>query len=467
MAASARCRCWSTAFSASMVTSRYRRRRACGFMPASYALAETAAGTSAVSLATSYLRLAGSTRAKADFQIMPTVTWRDGPSSRSSEARFSATADLIEIRDRVGFGAGGTVAMESGALVMMDRRGFGHVDVTSRGDVRLLGGKFGMGLSGATTTELSSPGDLTLTAAQIYPASDVDAQLLAGATTGAYAAGSVLTINGYGTPVAAPLSVFGTLALGGDTILQGGVVRAPMGNLILGADTRGNNVARASLLSLLPGSVTSVSGAGVMMPYGGTSDGVSYSYNGTAIKPRALGTSGISVNGDSVIGEAGALLDLSGGGVLVGAGFISGRGGSVDVLRTPFANANPAFPVSAAGNSVYAIVPSFGNAYAPVTADAGAGNPLIGQQITLTQDAGGLKAGTYTLLPSTYALMPGAFRVEDRQDRCNGRQYSDAGQWQHDQRRLSRHRQYGDPQYAAKPVDRHLGRHAVRRHSTC
>ncbi|MES2032252.1 MAG: filamentous hemagglutinin family protein [Pseudomonadota bacterium] len=378
----------------------------------SYALTETAASNSNVSLNTSYLRLAGATRIPGDFQIMPTVTWRKGPSSRSSDARFSVTADLVEIRDRVGFGARGTVAMKSGALVTMDRRGFGHVDVTSRGDARLLSGKSGMGLSGATTTELASPGDLTLTAAQIYPASDVNAQLLAGATSGAYAAGRVLTINGYGTAVAAPQSVFGTLALGGDTILQGGVVRAPMGNLILGSDNRGNNTARASLLSLLPGSVTSVSGAGVMMPYGGTTDGVSYSYNGTAIKPRALGTSGISLNGDSVIGEAGALLDLSGGGMLTGAGFISGRGGSVDVLRTPFVNANPTFPLSAAGNSVYAIVPSFGDAYAPVTADAGAGNPLVGQQITLTQDAGALKAGTYTLLPSTYALMPGAFRVE-------------------------------------------------------
>ncbi|WP_371422753.1 filamentous haemagglutinin family protein [Tardiphaga sp.] len=378
----------------------------------SYALTETAASNSNVSLNTSYLRLAGATRIPGDFQIMPTVTWRKGSSSRSSDARFSVTADLVEIRDRVGFGARGTVATKSGALVTMDRRGFGHVDVTSRGDVRLLGGKSGMGLSGGATTELASPGDLTLTAAQIYPASDVNAQLLAGATSGAYAAGSVLTISGYGTAVAAPQSVFGTLALGGDTILQGGVVRAPMGNLILGSDNRGNNTGRASLLSLLPGSVTSVSGAGVMMPYGGTTDGVSYSYNGTAIKPRALGTSGISLNGDSVIGEAGALLDLSGGGMLTGAGFISGRGGSVDVLRTPFVNANPTFPLSAAGNSVYAIVPSFGDAYAPVTADAGAGNPLVGQQITLTQDAGGLKAGTYTLLPSTYALMPGAFRVE-------------------------------------------------------
>ena len=377
-----------------------------------YALTETSAATSTVSLATSYLRLAGSTRAPGDFQIMPTVTWRNGPSSRSSEARFSASADLIEIRDRVGFGVHGTVTMKSGALETMDRRGFEYVELTSRSDLRMLGGKSGMGLSGAATTELASPGDLTITAAQIYPASDVNAQLLAGATSGAYAVGHVLTINGYGAPVAAPQSVFGTLALGADTVLQGGIVRAPMGTLILGTDNRGNNFQRASVLKLLPGSVTSVSGAGVLMPYGGTTDGVSYSYNGTAIKPRALGTNGIRLNGDSVIGEAGALLDLSGGGELTGAGFISGRGGSVDVLRTPLVNSNPAFAFSAATNSVYAIVPSFGGAYAPVTADAGEGNPLIGQQITLAQDAGGLKAGTYTLLPATYALLPGAFRVE-------------------------------------------------------
>ena len=378
----------------------------------SFALSENAASTSVVSLNTSYLRLAGATRTAGDFQYVPTVTWRNGPSTRSSDAWFVATADLVEIRDRVGFGANGTVPLLSGANLTMDRRGFGDVEVTSRGDLRLLGGKTGMGLSGAASTELASPGNLTITAAQIYPASDVNAQILAGATSGAYAIGTVLTIKGYGLPVAAPQSVFGTLALGGETVLQGGVVRAPMGNLILGSDNRGNNIGRASVLTLLPGSVTSVSGAGVMLPYGGTTDGVSYSYNGTAIKPRALGTSGISLNGDSVIGDAGALLDLSGGGMLTGAGFISGRGGSVDVLRTPLVNANPAFNFSAAGNRVYAIVPSYGSAYAPVAADAGAGDPLVGQQITLAQDAGGLKAGTYTLLPSTYALLPGAFRVE-------------------------------------------------------
>ena len=51
------------------------------------------------------------------------------------------------------------------------------------------------------------------------------------------------------------------------------------------------------------------------------------------------------------------MLDLSGGGELRGAAFVAGRGGSVDILRTPLVNANPTFTNSAAGNAIYAIVP--------------------------------------------------------------------------------------------------------------
>ncbi len=115
----------------------------------------------------------------------------------------------------------------------------------------------------------------------------------------------------------------------------------------------------------------------------------------------------------SVIGEEGALLDLSGGGTLTGAGFISGRGGSVDTLTTPLVNSNPSYgSVSSKGNQVYAIVPGYASAYAPVIATNGAGDPAIGQQITIPAGVPGLPAGTYTLLPSSYALLPGAFRVE-------------------------------------------------------
>ncbi|WP_164088105.1 hypothetical protein, partial [Stenotrophomonas maltophilia] len=63
-------------------------------------------------------------------------------------------------------------------------------------------------------------------------------------------------------------------------------------------------------------------------------------------------------------------------------------------------------------NPVYAIVPGHQAVSAPLGGEAGAIQPLVGQQVTIGDGVPGLAAGTYTLLPSTYALLPGAFRVE-------------------------------------------------------
>ena len=162
----------------------------------------------------------------------------------------------------------------------------------------------------------------------------------------------------------------------------------------------------------MPGSLTSVSGAGVMVPYGGTADGLTYTYAGAPLKPREQNAGGIAFSGHTLTGRQGAVLDLSGGGELRGAAFVAGRGGSVDILRTPLVNANPTFTNSAAGNAIYAIVPGHAGGYAPVAPDTAGSEPVVGQTLTLTQDAGGLKAGVYTLMPAAYALMPGAYRVE-------------------------------------------------------
>ena len=122
---------------------------------------------------------------------------------------------------------------------------------------------------------------------------------------------------------------------------------------------------------------------------------------------------GLMISGQQVTGEAGALLDVSGGGNLLGAGFISGRGGSLNVLTTALANVNPANNIFSSGNDkVYAIAPGVAASYAPLIATKGAGDPKIGQQITIPAGIPGLPAGTYTLLPSSYALLPGAYRVE-------------------------------------------------------
>lgn len=97
--------------------------------------------------------------------------------------------------------------------------------------------------------------------------------------------------------------------------------------------------------------MTSVSMAGLIIPYGGTIDGITYTYNGSAVRAISLTNfnsngpqSGIILDGQSISVASGAILDMSGGGTLAGAGFVSGRGGSVNVINTPLVNANPATP---------------------------------------------------------------------------------------------------------------------------
>src|SRR3546814_9615403 len=97
---------------------------------------------------------------------------------------------------------------------------------------------------------------------------------------------------------------------------------------------------------------------------------------------------------------------------LGGAGFIPGRGGSVDVLQTALANANPAYRgLSDAKNKVYALVPDYQLSATPLAID-GHAQPGVGQQIVIPDGMTDLPAGTYTLLPAEYALMKGGYRVE-------------------------------------------------------
>jgi filamentous hemagglutinin family protein len=386
-----------------------------------FALSESAGANGRVSLSAPYVRLAGVTRILQDQDsTLPAATWGSGPSQQASDAVFSVSADLIDIRDRVGFGTRKAIDTKT-SFYTVDRRGFALVDLLSRGDIRLLGGTPARGIaSSALTTELATLGDITLTAAQIYPATGVGAQIVAGYTeSNNFLNGSVLTSRRYGdTAPDVPYSAFGLLYLGAETVNQGGVVRAPFGAVQLGTMGRGGQ-AQADTVNLLPGSITSASGAGLVMPYGGTVDGLVYRYNDNTIVLDGAGgmggsdlRRGIRLSTTHLNAETGAVLDLSGGGELTGAGFVSGRGGSVDILTTPLINSNPGYSYSSKGNAVYAIVPSRAGTYAPVVQETGYGAPLVGQQITIPDGVPGLPAGTYTLMPSSYALLPGAFRVE-------------------------------------------------------
>ncbi|OYU91198.1 MAG: hypothetical protein CFE29_06780 [Bradyrhizobiaceae bacterium PARB1] len=365
----------------------------------SYALADAARNDIRVALAAPYLRLAGITQhATGDGRIVP-ANYLVRASTRTSAAQFTATADLLDIQRNVLFGTS-----TSNVKFSVDRRGFGDVSLISNGDLRFLAG-------GASL--VNAPGNVLLAARQIYPTIGASATVRAGWTIDSTYQNTdpnfALTVASTGTaPDAQPYSAFGSLSLIAGTINQGGTIRAPLGYITLGDDYGTRTV------NLLPGSITSTSSNGLMLPYGGTVDGIDWLRNDSKITLQgvAIQARGVFLNAPRVDVQQGAVIDLSGGGELTGAGFVSGRGGSINVLRYPLVAANPSYKASASGNTVYAIVPGYGSNYAPAGTETGFADPLIGRQITLDGTVPGLPAGTYTLLPANYALQPGAFRIE-------------------------------------------------------
>ncbi|GGY04320.1 filamentous haemagglutinin family protein [Paludibacterium paludis] len=382
------------------------------------AVAGGAAATSKVSLSAPYLLLAGITDTNPNPDGYARPSYRGGFGARAPLASLTASARLIDIKGEVTLGLDRKVSLR-GLPLRAERAGFGQLNVVSSGDIRFVATE---SINPTWQTQLLSPGDILLRADQIYPATGVGARVLAGRTDeNTYDPDSRLTIRRYDPQAArpaVPYSVFGRLTLGAATIEQQGIVRAPLGSITLGTDPVsagfGYQVTTKNIV-LSPGSLTSVSAAGLVMPYGGTVDGVSYLYRGQPVTFAGAGTGpAITLSGERVAVEAGAALDLSGGGELTGAGFIPGRGGSTDARYHPLMQIGSGGFVlpGLAGNPVYAIVPGYAGAYAPSEA-TGAVDPRIGQQITLQSgEVPGLAAGRYTLLPSSYALLPGAFRVE-------------------------------------------------------
>lgn len=347
--------------------------------------------------------------------VAPTVT---------STGTLTISADLIDIANDVRFGASGGLTLIGGQTRLVSYAGFGNVAFNATEDIRFA------------TSTVASTGNLSFKAAQLFPETQANVVVLAGlpgknAKANSFSHnGGIITIAGTGIDPQAPLSANGSIIFGAATIDQGGIIRAPEGTITLGIDetssitqaargfggsaTQGHTVA----VTLEPGSITSVSADGLTIPYGGTTDGQSYSYavGGVAINPV---TPTLVIDSQSIIAKAGATIDLRGGGVLSGERFTAGRGGSVDVLISPLQIFNAATRTvsspSLAALPVYAIVPSYTDPYAPVTPNdvaSGGSLPGVGARITIADGVAGLPAGTYTLLPASYALLPGAFRIQ-------------------------------------------------------
>ncbi len=387
-------------------------------------IADTARNA-AVAIVAPYVFFGGTTGL---FQVAGAVTipLANNPATApvKGNAVLTVEADLIDLA-YTAFGDQENVPLVTGSKPQsINFPAFKEVNFVSEGDIRFL-----------SSANIKTPGSFTFTAAQLYPVTGANATVEAGFIFGngnilPFAANTSISIyRTSNVDPALPQSVFGQLTLEAQTINQGGIVRAPLGAITLGVNGSPTTAVTKGV-NFLAGSITSVSANGLTIPYGGTTDGVTYTVNGQTftlgdvINGTSFSTSsrGIELQGESVSVAKGASLDLSGGGTLFGEGFISGRGGSLDVLSTALANQNPSNTFSSPSNSVYAIVPGV-QAYAPATVDTNTGftgsMPGIGQQITIQAGVPGLPPGTYTLMPANYALLPGALKPECPSNRGN------------------------------------------------
>lgn len=288
-------------------------------------------------------------------------------------------------------------------------RNVGSATLTSADAIRLLG--YASGTGSTYTGSLTVAGNLTLAAAEIYPTSGTNFTIRSTSATG--------TIDIEQTGAASqPLSAGGALTLDAASIIQNGTLWAPFGQIVLGNATTTQNV------TLGAGSLTSVSGAGSAVPYGYTVDGEAwyvgnagvYTGNNNNTYSGDLLTSApakaITLNGANVATNAGATLDLSGGGDIYASEFVAGVGGSRNVLMTDKSGATVYALVPTSSAKVAAYDPTF--AYSDTLYVGPFGQSLLsataGTAVYLT-GGDGIPAGAYTLMPGMYATLPGAYRV--------------------------------------------------------
>jgi len=298
----------------------------------------------------------------------------------NGDGRLAVNADLIDL-------VGGSVTT-----------GFNTVDLAAAGDIRLKGIRI-------DSKELDFVGEfktfskLNLTAAQVYPTSLTEFTLaVAGDPNG------TVTFNksGHATPV---LSALGSLTVQGPNIVQNGVLTAPLGEIVLDA---------TKSVTFGADSMTSVSAKGQIIPLGVTQGGLEWllPLAGTGnnlnvvnpdLKPAETDKKRvfespekkITVKAAQILREDGALVDLSGGGDLLGFEFIPGDGGSVDVLDT---------------DQRFAVVPGM-SGYSPFDPKSFPESGLKTGDSIYIGAGSGLAAGYYALLPARYALLPDAFLV--------------------------------------------------------
>ena len=274
---------------------------------------------------------------------------------------------------------------------------------------------------------LNIAGRLTLRAAQIYPTTGSVFSVIATdyVANGSLQKGSVRILGSGSRHL--PLSAGGTLEIYASAISQQGVLRAPFGKIVLGWDgsgtspknfLNGSDVPVSTSVTLASGSLTSVSaidpltGAGLLIPFGVSSDGNSWiNPQGVDVTTSGLAGKSIRISAQNLLMESGSTLDIRGGGDLMAYRWIEGKGGSKDILASDLSYAIlPDYTAAVAPDAPYNssvastnLISGYGAGYSSTSLHAG-------DRVYLSATKS-LPAGFYTLLPARYALLPGAVLV--------------------------------------------------------
>ncbi|MEO8151956.1 MAG: filamentous hemagglutinin family protein [Rhizobacter sp.] len=359
-----------------------------------------ASGNSARSLNSKYVSIGAGVLGQA---ALAETGQQANPPATGGSATLTVNADNIDLVGRFAL------------------NGIGDASLNAKADVRGVGLAPGSLPAGQTTDtrptgEFKVGGNLSIKAAQVYPATYTDFSFSSNAAPDAIGQGviTVTRATDSGVPLA-PLSAGGRLAIHANDVIVDGRIAAPLGSI----DLQGE---RSVVLSA--GAELSAQGVGTV-PFGTVTSGSRWTYNwGNTIATitDAQGVNvpdkGVRIQAATVDVQAGAKVNVAGGGQLLGTEFVAGPGGSFDMTQN--------FPLSTDGsgarNTLFALLPSRGTALAPFDPQTyrdlslnGASNAssvfTFGQTITLGAGSG-VPAGTYTVLPARYAVLPGAFAVQ-------------------------------------------------------
>lgn len=312
------------------------------------------------------------------------------PVATAGSGRLSVQAQLVDLVGSLAFqGFGGAGTADNAPILL-----------TADEDVRLRGVRIANkditdpSVNLAVLGDVSAASSLSLRAGRAIYATTLSEFTLRTST------GTLAFLGSGGTQDPTVFSAASQLVVQAPDILQAGQLFAPFGSISLEA---------ANQLVLAPGSLTSVSGDGLVLPLGSIGEEGAWllSFGSDALGNRVAEIleqpqqKRIDLDATVVDIQAGAEADISGGGELFASSFVAGPSGSTDLLSS----------INAAG--AFAIVPHYDGRYAawdPLLSPAFAYDPGTVLEIP-AGTAGPLPPGRYTVMPAAYAQLDGAFLV--------------------------------------------------------